>query len=177
MRTQLCGILHFLFPSSLQSALDAAVSMNDLSIVVDILNIINLQPWVSHTHTHTHSLVHTYSMRSTSGSLCWRASSDGMKSDLSDEWVHVLNKDSRPQYLFSSSKCFFRSLWKLDLCTTILPQIDKLLQSKYERWVASLSSWSMNLLMSFSLSWLTVPCEMTEKCLTFLKGDTKPRNI
>lgn len=26
-----------------------------------------------------------------------------------------------------------RSLWKLDLCTTILPQIDKLLQSKYER--------------------------------------------
>lgn len=27
----------------------------------------------------------------------------------------------------------FRSLWKLDLCTTILPQIDKLLQSKYER--------------------------------------------
>lgn len=31
-------------PSSPQSALDAAVSMNDLSIVVDILNIINLQP-------------------------------------------------------------------------------------------------------------------------------------
>lgn len=27
----------------------------------------------------------------------------------------------------------FRSLWKLDLCTIILPQIEKLLQSKYER--------------------------------------------
>ncbi|NXP39971.1 KTNB1 protein, partial [Leiothrix lutea] len=28
----------------------------------------------------------------------------------------------------------FRSLWKLDLCTIVLPQIEKLLQSKYERW-------------------------------------------
>lgn len=55
----------------IKSALDAAVSMNDLSIVVDILNIINLQP----------------------------------------------------------------PLWKLDLCTTILPQIDKLLQSKYESYM------------------------------------------
>ncbi|XP_059204744.1 katanin p80 WD40 repeat-containing subunit B1 isoform X2 [Centropristis striata] len=55
----------------IKSALDAAVSMNDLSIVVDILNIINLQP----------------------------------------------------------------SLWKLDLCTTILPQIDQLLQSKYESYI------------------------------------------
>lgn len=27
----------------------------------------------------------------------------------------------------------FRSLWKLDLCTIVLPQIEKLLQSKYER--------------------------------------------
>jgi len=27
----------------------------------------------------------------------------------------------------------FRSLWKLDLCTVVLPQIEKLLQSKYER--------------------------------------------
>lgn len=27
------------------------------------------------------------------------------------------------------------SLWKLDLCTTVLPQIEKLLQSKYERCV------------------------------------------
>uniref|UniRef100_A0A3P8RHS6 Katanin p80 WD40 repeat-containing subunit B1 n=1 Tax=Amphiprion percula TaxID=161767 RepID=A0A3P8RHS6_AMPPE len=53
------------------SALDAAVSINDLSIVVDVLNIINLQP----------------------------------------------------------------SLWKLDLCTTVLPQIDKLLQSKYESYM------------------------------------------
>lgn len=26
------------------------------------------------------------------------------------------------------------SLWKLDLCTTILPQIEKLLKSKYERY-------------------------------------------
>lgn len=35
----------FLFSAScLQSALDMAVSMKDLSIVVDILNIINLQP-------------------------------------------------------------------------------------------------------------------------------------
>uniref|UniRef100_A0A670K7B8 Katanin p80 WD40 repeat-containing subunit B1 n=1 Tax=Podarcis muralis TaxID=64176 RepID=A0A670K7B8_PODMU len=29
----------------------------------------------------------------------------------------------------------FRSLWKLDLCTVILPQIEKLLQSKYESYV------------------------------------------
>lgn len=28
------------------------------------------------------------------------------------------------------------SLWKLDLCTTVLPQIEKLLQSKYERYEA-----------------------------------------
>lgn len=55
----------------IKKALDTAVSMNDLAIVVDILNIINLQP----------------------------------------------------------------SLWKLDLCTTILPQIDKLLQSKYESYM------------------------------------------
>uniref|UniRef100_A0A3Q1JYL9 Katanin p80 WD40 repeat-containing subunit B1 n=1 Tax=Anabas testudineus TaxID=64144 RepID=A0A3Q1JYL9_ANATE len=54
----------------MKSALDSAVSMNDLSIVVDILNIINLQ-----------------------------------------------------------------TLWKLDNCTTILPQIDKLLQSKYESYM------------------------------------------
>uniref|UniRef100_A0A672ZL57 Katanin p80 WD40 repeat-containing subunit B1 n=1 Tax=Sphaeramia orbicularis TaxID=375764 RepID=A0A672ZL57_9TELE len=55
----------------IKKALDTAVSMNDLAIVVDLLNIINLQP----------------------------------------------------------------SLWKLDLCTTILPQIDKLLQSKYESYM------------------------------------------
>ncbi|XP_058485102.1 katanin p80 WD40 repeat-containing subunit B1 [Solea solea] len=54
-----------------KSALDTAVSMNDLSIVVDILNIINLQPY----------------------------------------------------------------LWKLDLCMTVLPQIGKLLQSKYESYM------------------------------------------
>ncbi|XP_051946296.1 katanin p80 WD40 repeat-containing subunit B1-like isoform X2 [Xyrauchen texanus] len=52
-------------------SLDSAVSMNDLSIVVDILNIINLKP----------------------------------------------------------------SLWKLDLCTSILPQIEELLHSKYESYV------------------------------------------
>ncbi|XP_030582361.1 katanin p80 WD40 repeat-containing subunit B1 [Archocentrus centrarchus] len=55
----------------IKMALDTAVSMNDLSIVVDILNIINLQP----------------------------------------------------------------SLWKLDVCVTILPQLDKLLQSKYESYM------------------------------------------
>ncbi|XP_077085584.1 katanin p80 WD40 repeat-containing subunit B1 [Siphateles boraxobius] len=54
-----------------KTSLDSAVSMNDLSIVVDILNIINLKP----------------------------------------------------------------SLWKLDLCTSILPQIEELLQSKYESYV------------------------------------------
>ncbi|KAM9408631.1 katanin p80 WD40 repeat-containing subunit B1-like isoform 2-T4 [Pholidichthys leucotaenia] len=54
-----------------KNALDLAVSMNDLSIVVDILNIINQQP----------------------------------------------------------------SLWRLDLCPTVLPQIDALLQSKYESYI------------------------------------------
>lgn len=55
----------------IKSAVDAAVCMNDLSILVDILNVINLQP----------------------------------------------------------------SLWKLDLCTVVLPQLDKLLQSKYESYM------------------------------------------
>uniref|UniRef100_A0A8C9TB75 Katanin p80 WD40 repeat-containing subunit B1 n=1 Tax=Scleropages formosus TaxID=113540 RepID=A0A8C9TB75_SCLFO len=54
-----------------KTSLDCAVAINDLSIVVDILNIINLKP----------------------------------------------------------------SLWKLDLCTSILPQIEELLQSKYESYV------------------------------------------
>uniref|UniRef100_A0A672T847 Katanin p80 WD40 repeat-containing subunit B1 n=1 Tax=Sinocyclocheilus grahami TaxID=75366 RepID=A0A672T847_SINGR len=54
-----------------KTSLDSAVSMNDLSIVVDVLNIINLKP----------------------------------------------------------------SLWKLDLCTSILTQIEELLQSKYESYV------------------------------------------
>nr|XP_023682953.1 katanin p80 WD40 repeat-containing subunit B1 [Paramormyrops kingsleyae] len=54
-----------------KTSLDSAVSINDLSIVVDILNILNLKP----------------------------------------------------------------SLWKLDLCTSILPQIEELLQSKYESYV------------------------------------------
>uniref|UniRef100_A0A3P9NTB6 Katanin p80 WD40 repeat-containing subunit B1 n=1 Tax=Poecilia reticulata TaxID=8081 RepID=A0A3P9NTB6_POERE len=65
-----------------KSALDAAVSMNDLSIVVDVLNIVNLQP----------------------------------------------------------------SLWKLDLCTSVLPQIDKLLQSKYESYMQT-GSTSLKLIM------------------------------
>ncbi|XP_066569735.1 katanin p80 WD40 repeat-containing subunit B1 [Amia ocellicauda] len=55
----------------IKTALDSAVSINDLSILVDILNIVNLKP----------------------------------------------------------------SLWKLDLCTSILPQIEELLQSKYESYV------------------------------------------
>ncbi|KAM4743706.1 katanin p80 WD40 repeat-containing subunit B1 isoform 2-T2 [Anableps anableps] len=65
-----------------KSALDAAVSMNDLSIVVDVLNIVNLQP----------------------------------------------------------------SLWKLDLCTTVLPQVDKLLQSKYESYMQT-GSTALKLIM------------------------------
>ncbi|KAJ8247364.1 hypothetical protein GJAV_G00245550 [Gymnothorax javanicus] len=54
-----------------KTSLDSAMSINDLSIIVDILNIVNLKP----------------------------------------------------------------SLWKLDLCPTILPQIEVLLQSKYEGYV------------------------------------------
>ncbi|KAJ8417887.1 hypothetical protein AAFF_G00227300 [Aldrovandia affinis] len=54
-----------------KTSLDSAVTMNDLSIVVDMLNIVNLKP----------------------------------------------------------------TLWKLDLCTTILPQIEVLLQSKYESYL------------------------------------------
>ncbi|XP_028665540.1 katanin p80 WD40 repeat-containing subunit B1 [Erpetoichthys calabaricus] len=55
----------------IKNSLDSAVTINDLSVVVDMLNIINLKP----------------------------------------------------------------CLWKLDLCTSILPQIEKLLQSKYESYV------------------------------------------
>uniref|UniRef100_A0A8C5FWP3 Katanin p80 WD40 repeat-containing subunit B1 n=1 Tax=Gadus morhua TaxID=8049 RepID=A0A8C5FWP3_GADMO len=54
-----------------KNCLDMAVAMNDRSIVVDLLNIVNLKP----------------------------------------------------------------VLWKLDLCTSILPQIEELLQSKYESYV------------------------------------------
>ncbi|XP_038662942.1 katanin p80 WD40 repeat-containing subunit B1 isoform X2 [Scyliorhinus canicula] len=54
-----------------KTSIDSAVTMNDLAIIVDILNIINLKP----------------------------------------------------------------ALWKLDLCPSIIPQIDKLLQSKYESYV------------------------------------------
>ncbi|XP_076879187.1 katanin p80 WD40 repeat-containing subunit B1 isoform X2 [Brachyhypopomus gauderio] len=57
--------------NDIKTSLDSAVSMNDLSIVVDVLNIINLKP----------------------------------------------------------------SLWKLDTCSSILPQIEELLQSKYESYV------------------------------------------
>ncbi|XP_068594774.1 katanin p80 WD40 repeat-containing subunit B1 isoform X2 [Brachionichthys hirsutus] len=59
------------FRAGIRSALDAAVSMDDLSIVVDVLNIMNVSP----------------------------------------------------------------SLWRLDLCPTILPQTEKLLQSKYETYM------------------------------------------
>ncbi|KAH0619439.1 hypothetical protein JD844_000053 [Phrynosoma platyrhinos] len=55
----------------LQTSVDSAVAINDLSVVVDLLNIVNQKA----------------------------------------------------------------SLWKLDLCTVILPQIEKLLQSKYESYV------------------------------------------
>ncbi|KAG8562297.1 hypothetical protein GDO81_015636 [Engystomops pustulosus] len=55
----------------IKTSMDSAVAVNDLSVVVDLLNIINLKG----------------------------------------------------------------SLWKLDLCLTVLPQIDKLLQSKYESYV------------------------------------------
>ncbi|XP_042336715.1 katanin p80 WD40 repeat-containing subunit B1 [Sceloporus undulatus] len=55
----------------IKTSVDAAVAINDLSVVVDLLNIVNQKP----------------------------------------------------------------SLWKLDLCTVILPQIEKLLQSKYESYV------------------------------------------
>ncbi|XP_075393366.1 katanin p80 WD40 repeat-containing subunit B1 isoform X1 [Tenrec ecaudatus] len=54
-----------------KTSVDAAVAINDLSVVVDLLNIVNQKA----------------------------------------------------------------SLWKLDLCTTVLPQIEKLLQSKYESYV------------------------------------------
>ncbi|XP_077842310.1 katanin p80 WD40 repeat-containing subunit B1 isoform X7 [Macaca mulatta] len=54
-----------------QTSVDSAVAINDLSVVVDLLNIVNQKA----------------------------------------------------------------SLWKLDLCTTVLPQIEKLLQSKYESYV------------------------------------------
>ncbi|NWH77594.1 KTNB1 protein, partial [Piaya cayana] len=53
------------------NSMESAVAMNDLSVIVDLLNIVNQKP----------------------------------------------------------------SLWKLDLCTIILPQIEKLLQSKYESYV------------------------------------------
>lgn len=55
----------------IKTSMDSAVAVNDLSVVVDMLNIINQKA----------------------------------------------------------------SLWKLDLCLTILPQIDKLLQSKYESYM------------------------------------------
>ncbi|XP_074254667.1 katanin p80 WD40 repeat-containing subunit B1-like [Saimiri boliviensis] len=55
----------------IKTSVDSAVAINDLSVVVDLLNIVNQKA----------------------------------------------------------------SLWKLDLCTTVLPQIEKLLQNKYERCV------------------------------------------
>ncbi|NXV62914.1 KTNB1 protein, partial [Molothrus ater] len=61
----------FFLPLLSQNSLDSAVAINDLSVVVDLLNIVNQKA----------------------------------------------------------------SLWKLDLCTIVLPQIEKLLQSKYESYV------------------------------------------
>ncbi|XP_043937446.1 katanin p80 WD40 repeat-containing subunit B1 isoform X1 [Protopterus annectens] len=66
----------------IKTSLDSAVAMNDLSVVVDILNIINLKP----------------------------------------------------------------SLLKLDLCTTVLPQVEKLIQSKYESYVQT-GSTSLKLIL------------------------------
>ncbi|EOB01035.1 Katanin p80 WD40-containing subunit B1, partial [Anas platyrhynchos] len=60
-----------LLPLLSQNSVDSAVAINDLSVVVDLLNIVNQKA----------------------------------------------------------------SLWKLDLCTVVLPQIEKLLQSKYESYV------------------------------------------
>ncbi|NXT38826.1 KTNB1 protein, partial [Pelecanoides urinatrix] len=60
-----------LLPLLSQNSVDSAVAINDLSVVVDLLNIVNQKA----------------------------------------------------------------SLWKLDLCTIVLPQIEKLLQSKYESYV------------------------------------------
>ncbi|NXC50726.1 KTNB1 protein, partial [Penelope pileata] len=61
----------FLLPLLSQNSVDSAIATNDLSVVVDLLNIVNQKA----------------------------------------------------------------SLWKLDLCTVVLPQIEKLLQSKYESYV------------------------------------------
>ncbi|KFW06819.1 Katanin p80 WD40 repeat-containing subunit B1, partial [Eurypyga helias] len=61
----------WLLPLLSQNSVDSAVAINDLSVVVDLLNIVNQKA----------------------------------------------------------------SLWKLDLCTIVLPQIEKLLQSKYESYV------------------------------------------
>ncbi|KFP02690.1 Katanin p80 WD40 repeat-containing subunit B1, partial [Calypte anna] len=63
--------IQLLLPCLSQNSVDSAVAINDLSVVVDLLNIVNQKA----------------------------------------------------------------SLWKLDLCTIILPQIEKLLQSKYESYV------------------------------------------
>ncbi|NXW02308.1 KTNB1 protein, partial [Fregetta grallaria] len=67
---RLCDRL-ILLPLLSQNSVDSAVAINDLSVVVDLLNIVNQKA----------------------------------------------------------------SLWKLDLCTIVLPQIEKLLQSKYESYV------------------------------------------
>ncbi|XP_077569383.1 katanin p80 WD40 repeat-containing subunit B1 isoform X2 [Stigmatopora nigra] len=83
-RKNLQGVRDVWTRAGIKSALDAAVSMNDLSIVVDVLNMINTQP----------------------------------------------------------------SLWKLDVCASSLPQIDKLLQSKYESYTQCGCS-SLKLIMKY----------------------------
>lgn len=59
-----------------------------------------------------------------------------------------------------------RSLWKLDLCTMVLPQIDKLLQSKYERWVKSIIIIIIRLLMSVYTACVCVCSYMQTGCMS-----------
>ncbi|XP_072374622.1 katanin p80 WD40 repeat-containing subunit B1 isoform X3 [Scyliorhinus torazame] len=92
-----------------KTTIDSAVTMNDLAIIVDILNIINLKPHARKICRLTIDLLgqvmdaSSVAIKSWSGTRSWRL------------WL--------------------RALWKLDLCPSIIPQIDKLLQSKYESYV------------------------------------------
>lgn len=68
--------------------------------------------------------------------LLWTSSTSSTSSRESDTTrsvilVHntIIQEQSKPVLTY------FRSIWKLDLCTTVLPQIDKLLQSKYESYM------------------------------------------
>lgn len=46
---------------------------------------------------------------------------------------HKFVKKKNPNTVINIDFLTSRTVWKLDLCTTVLPQLDKLLQSKYER--------------------------------------------